>query len=180
MQGNELNGKNIMLREIQLSDCNDDYCSWLQDPMVNQYLETRWEKQDLFKIKSFVKAIKESENSILFAIIHKASNKHIGNIKIGSINFNHKYADVSYFIGDRGSWGMGYATEAVCLVSHYGLYYLELETLLAGVFEGNVASQRVLKKSGYESYGKVDNKFLTINGERDGQICFSIAREVIS
>jgi hypothetical protein len=69
MKADEINGKNILLRNIEITDCNDEYLSWLENPVINQYLETRWEKQDLRKIKSFVRDIKESENSVLFAIV---------------------------------------------------------------------------------------------------------------
>lgn len=172
MKADKINGINILLRNIEIADCNNEYLSWLENPVINQYLETRWVKQDLCKIKSFVRDINESDNSVLFAIIQKYSNKHIGNIKIGPININHKFSDISYFIGDTNSWGMGYATEAVELASSHGLKYLELETLLAGVYESNIGSQRVLEKSGYTLYGKIPKQFLCANGERDSQYLY--------
>ncbi len=176
MKADEINGKNILLRDIQITDCNDKYLSWLENPIINQYLETRWEKQDLRKIKSFVRDIKESENSVLFAIVQKSSKKHIGNIKLGPINYNHQYADISYFIGDSKSWGKGYATEAVALVTHYAFNYLDLENVLAGAYESNVGSQRVLEKVGYVLQGKFINQLLNVSGDREDHYFYSMSR----
>jgi RimJ/RimL family protein N-acetyltransferase len=148
----------------------------LKNPKINQYLETRWENQNLNKIKIFVKTIEESRDSILFAIEEISSNKHIGNIKIGPINHNHKYADISYFIGDSDSWGKGYATEAVALVTHYAFNYLDLENILAGVYGNNVGSQRVLEKVGYVLCGKFINQLLNVSGDREDHYWYGISR----
>ena len=46
-----------------------------------------------------------------FAI--KTTDKHIGNIKLGPINWIHRYGDISLLIGDKDYWGKGIATEAI-------------------------------------------------------------------
>ena len=76
-------------------------------------------------------------------------SKHVGNIKIGPINFNHKYANVSYFIGEKKSWGRGYASLAVNLITSYAFNKLKLNKCLAGVYSSNIGSIKVLKNNGY-------------------------------
>ncbi|MDG2297228.1 MAG: GNAT family protein [Gammaproteobacteria bacterium] len=171
-----MKGKFLQLRVVQSSDCTEEYLSWLENPTINQYLETRWEKQNLSRIRSFVKTMEESGNNILFAIIEKSSKKHIGNIKLGPINYNHQYADISYFIGDSKKWGKGYATEAIELVTHYAFNDLDLENVLAGVYESNVGSQRVLEKVGYIFQGKFIKQLLNVSGDREDHYWYSISR----
>ena len=151
----ELVGSSILLRICQLSDCTEDYVSWLNDPNVNQYLETRFSVQTLQSIRSFVDSIMESDSSYLFAIVALGGNKHIGNIKLGPIHPYYLYADVSYFIGDRGYWGKGIATEAIRLVTDFAFSQLRLHRVQAGVFECNVGSIKALEKSGFVLEGRL-------------------------
>jgi RimJ/RimL family protein N-acetyltransferase len=147
--GEILRGGGVSLRLATLEDCTARYESWLADPIVNQYLETRWRPQPLDRIREFVAVMLESADSYLFAIVENASGTHIGNIKVGPIAWNHLYADVSYFIGDRAYWGKGYATEAIRLVTRFAFRRLGLHRLQAGLYAGNTASGRALEKAGY-------------------------------
>ena len=150
---NILEGKKIILRQIELSDCTERYVEWLNDPEVNQYLETKWVEQNLETVKDFVRAQRENDDSILWAIISKENLTHIGNIKIGPINKYHHHADISYFIGEKDYWGKGIATEAIQLVTEYGLNELKLHKLEAGTYEDAIGSQKALEKNGYVKEG---------------------------
>ncbi len=129
-----LNSANIYLRTIDLEDCTPTYVNWLNDPEVNQYLETKWNEQTLESIRDFVNLQIKSVNSILFAIILGRDNRHIGNIKVGPINEHYRTADISYFIGDKALWGKGIATEAIGLVSDFSFEELELHKCEAGAY----------------------------------------------
>ena len=142
-----INGQQISLRTVELAECNATYLGWLNDPDVNQYLETRWEEQSVEKIKAFVQEMRESPSNYLFAIHWEG--RHVGNIKIGPIHPVYRRADVSYFIGDTSAWGRGIATEAVRLVTHFGFRTLGLHRCQAGVLAPNVASRKALERNGY-------------------------------
>ena len=144
----ELKGEKITLRMVEIADCNSKYLNWLNDTEINQYLETRWEEQTIDKIKDFVKSIRDSSHSYLFAIIYQ--EKHIGNIKIGPIHPIYKNADVSYFIGEKSAWGKGIATEAIGLVTKFAFETLGLNRAQAGAFAPNIGSQKALEKNGYK------------------------------
>lgn len=152
-----LQGEKIYLRQLEIEDCKEYYLRWLEDENINRYLETRWEKQSLDKIKDFVKSIRESTHSYIFAIIQ--NEKHIGNIKIGPIHPIYKFADVSYFLGETSSMGNGVATEAVGLVLKFAFDVLKLNRVQAGAFEQNIASQRVLEKNGFKKEAVFRKKY---------------------
>jgi len=142
-------GKKISLRMLVEADCNERYLGWLLDPKINCFLETRWQKQSLESIRSFVKQMISDSDSYLFAIIDSESNFHIGNIKIGPIQRNHLHADVSYFIGEKSKWGQGFASDAIQAVTKFGFTRLYLKNIYAGIYESNIASEKALIKSGY-------------------------------
>ncbi len=145
-----LSGGGIRLRQITSNDCTEQYVEWLNDPEVNQYLETRWVKQDIESITEFVKAQRDNNHSVLFAIIQKENDKHIGNIKIGPINFHHHHADISYFIGEKSEWNKGYASEAIRLICRYGFEELHLHRIEAGAYCTAIGSIRALEKNGFQ------------------------------
>ena len=57
-------------------------------------------------------------------------------------------AELGYWLG-RPYWGRGVTTAAVRSLTEHGLGALELERVFAVPFEHNVASHRVLEKSGF-------------------------------
>jgi len=171
-QSPEINSDRIKLRLVTSNDCTEAYVAWLNDAEVNQYMETRLIPQTLESIKLFVLSMIESPVNQLFAIIDKSSKTHIGNIKLGQINFHHKSAEVSYFIGEKEFWKLGYGFEALSLITQYALNDVGLEYIGAGAYVSNIASQRLLEKAGYELEGRMKNQFLNIKGQREDRLWY--------
>jgi len=144
-----LEGKNIYLRDLTLSDCEGAYLDWLNNSEINRYLESRLDHQTLESTQRYVLDIRESPDNYLFAIILKESNKHIGNIKIGPVHPKYKNAFIGYMIGERSEWGKGYATEAIYLVTKFCFDILGLHKVNAGVIAPNTGSIRALEKTGF-------------------------------
>lgn len=149
-----LDGEVLLLRLLQLSDCDERYVGWLKDEGVNGFLETRWAEQTFETVSAFVKQMLNDSSNFLFGIFLKDSGQHIGNIKLGPINYHHLYADVSYFIGEKQCWGRGYATEAIKLITTFGFDQLGLCSIQAGLYESNVASMKALLKSNFKLVGR--------------------------
>ena len=145
----------IILRKLNLkSDISKQYCDWMNDHDVHQYTEQNYIKHSLKDIRNFVKKKNESKNEFLYGIFLKENNfkKHIGNIKIGPINFKHKNAEISYFIGEKILWGNGYTTlairEIIKIAKKKGL-----KKLRAGLYEMNIGSKKVLINNGFKVEG---------------------------
>jgi [ribosomal protein S5]-alanine N-acetyltransferase len=174
-------GQRAYLRLVTLEDCTERYVDWLADPEVHRYLETRWEPQPIDAIRAFVTGMMESETNYLFAILPQDRDRssgaaHVGNIKIGPIDKRHDCADVSYFLGDRTSWGRGLATSAVNLATKIGFERLGLHRIQAGVYSGNTASARVLEKCGYRLEGRLRSRLRSEDGWED-HLWYGIVRE---
>jgi RimJ/RimL family protein N-acetyltransferase len=56
----------------------------------------------------------------------------------------------------RDAWGRGIASEAARIVVAHAFGTVGLESVVAGIAEGNVASQRIAQKLGMKREGNVD------------------------
>ena len=152
-------GERIHLREVRAKDVGDRYRSWMNDPGVNQFLETRFSAQSIESIAGFVANMDGNTNSKFLAICHTDDNLHIGNIKVGPINWIHRHADVSLLIGERAYWGRGLASEAIELISRFSFMDLNLIKLTAGCYETNIGSVRAFDKAGYRKEGQLRSQW---------------------
>ena len=106
----------IILKKLDSDkDITKKYQKWMNDFEVHKYTEQKYQKHSIADIKNFVKEKNKSKNEFLFGIFLKKNglNTHIGNIKLGPINYIHKNAEISYFIGEKEMWGKGYTTLAI-------------------------------------------------------------------
>lgn len=172
--GQALKGGRVRLRLIEEADCTSRYLAWLEDPLVNRNLETRWSPQSLESILGFVRAAAASADSYLFGIL--VDGRHIGNIKLGPIDARHSYADVSYFIGERGEWGKGYATDAIVAVTWFAFTVAGLHRVQAGVYAENPGSARALEKAGFVLEGRFVRKLKGHEGWQD-HLWYGLTRE---
>lgn len=155
-----IRGKNILLRPVAPADATGEYLSWLVDKKVNQYLETRFQKWNIQKIKNYIRLVNKNSNNIFLAIIRKDKKQHIGNVKIGPIDTNHKFAEISLIIGDKSSWGKGFGTETIKLVCDFSFRQLKLHKLTAGAYINNQASIKAFKKCGFKIEGIKKKQYL--------------------
>jgi len=158
-----LENENIYLRNVCLKDVNDSYYQWLNDPQVNQFLETRFVVQSKAKIAEFVTSKDGNANEILLAICDKEHDLHIGNIKLGPINWYHRRAEISLLIGNKDYWGKGIATQAIELISLFAFQTLNLNKLMAGAYKNNIGSIKAFQKCGYKIEGEVEDYVLVNN-----------------
>ena len=172
-----LESDRLYLRDVRLSDAGGYYPSWLNDCEVNQYLETRFDVQTVAKTEDFIREQNSRSDVLFLAICLKENDKHIGNIKLGPINYHHRTADVGYMLGDKGSWGKGLMTEAIRLVLDFGFRSLDLAKISAGAYKENIGSQRCLEKCGFTREGILRGEVVTRQGKRSDCYRYGILRD---
>lgn len=169
-----IEGERIYLREVRISDVNENYCRWMNDPEVNQHLETRYTPQSIENIKKYVERMNGNPNEKFLAICLKADDQHIGNIKLGPINWIHRFADISLVIGEKRCWGKGIATEAIKNLTMFGFNVLNLNKLQAGCYSKNIGSSKAFTKAGFKKEGVLKNHWI-VNGECQDGIILGLA-----
>lgn len=149
-----LEGERIALRTFTAEDVSASYLEWMNDQAVTRYMDSGTfpvTRQDLVL---FYETVAKASNQMLLAIILGSSGLHIGNIKIGPINWTHSKATIGIMIGDKGCWGKGYATEAVGLVVEHAFSSMNLNRLELGVCSENIGAIRSYEKAGFRIEGR--------------------------
>jgi N-acetyl sugar amidotransferase len=164
-------GNKIYLRSLTIEDASAEYCSWLNDPEVNQYLETR--KSTIEELKSYIHKQIEDPNSIFVGIFDSHNDVHIGNIKLEPINWNEKTAVLGILIGNKYYWGKGIGTEATSIFVDYAFTSLKLNAIKLGVIPENKGAIKVYEKVGFKS---VETRRGVIN--HDGKIFDDLVMEI--
>jgi len=141
-------GERIYLKIMQEENATVDYCDWLNDVVVNKYLETR--SVTIKELKKYIKEKLVDDNCLFFGIFMKIDNRHIGNLKLEPINWQKKTAVFGILIGDKNYWGKGVGTEATKLAIDFSLNSLGLNELELGVISKNTGAIKVFKKSGFK------------------------------
>ena len=159
MSGPFLQGPRVVLREVRVEDVGDDYYAWMNDHEVTQYLESRFYPYSRRRLVAYVEKASEDPSSVFLAITRRENGRMIGTIKLGAIDRTHRSAEVALMVGDKGSWGQGYATESIRLVNDYAFRTLNLHKLTAGAYATNEGSIRAFKKAGFQEEARRREQF---------------------
>jgi [ribosomal protein S5]-alanine N-acetyltransferase len=172
----KINSKNLLLKELNVSDVSKKYLNWLNDKSVNQFLEVRHLKQNINTCKSYIEEIKKSKNDYLFGIFLKKELTHIGNIKLTISHPREKIADIGIFIGDKNFHGKGYATESIKMIINFAFKDLKIKRIQAGFYDLNYSGIKSFLNSGFKIDGYLKS-FWVYKKKRVGRILASIIND---
>lgn len=167
-----LRGRLLTLRPLSLADVTPTYVGWLNDSEVVRHMETRHSPQTLETVAAYVSNRKADPLSYMWAMVDRENGCHVGNIKLGPVSFIHSRGEVSFFVGDRASWGRGLASEAVELVTVFGLADLSLHKITGGCYHVNRGSIRVFEKTGFSLEAVLKEQYLC-EGQFVDRCCFA-------
>lgn len=140
----------LLLRSLGASDCGLRYGAWMRDDAVQRYLESRGSPSDVASLKVFVARANADPNTLMLGICERKDGRHVGNIKLGPIDRRHSRASIGIMIGERDTWGRGYASEAVRAVSDYAFKRLAVGKVTAGAYEDNLGSITAFRRAGFD------------------------------
>jgi ribosomal-protein-alanine N-acetyltransferase len=141
------------LREVRISDVNEHYYNWLNDWEVIQFLESRFFPNSTESLQKYVESKIGDRDNLFLAIVLRSDNRHIGNIKLGPINWIHRTGDIGVLIGQKDCWGKGYATEAIKLLVDHAFRILNLKKVTASAYDVNRGSIKAFENAGFEIEG---------------------------
>ena len=160
---------NIFLKKLDINDYSINYLNWMNDKKVVEFTEQRYSKHNKKDILDFIKSKKNSKKEIVFGIFLKVKSKkiHIGNIKLGPIDFIHKNALISYFIGEKKYWGKNITTMAIKKLIIIAKKKYKLKKIYAGFYSNNIGSKKVLEKNGFKKEAHFKNQLIYKNKRID-------------
>jgi len=148
-------GNNIYLRILSSGDVGDKYVEWMRDEETVRFLESRWKTYTLENLKEYVNEINESRTDFLFGIFLRENDEHIGNIKVGDVDYVHQHGNVGIMIGDKNSRGKSCGRESIQLVTKYAFEELNLNSLIAGLYANNTDCYKAFLSAGYNEAGSL-------------------------
>lgn len=162
-----LYGEKVFLRPLERKDIDAGlYHKWINDPEVTRYLEARLWPQTYDRMLKYYENIGLSNDNFLMAICINeveppvlCQGAHIGNIRLGPINWVHGFAEIGLFIGNKECWGIGYGTEAIRLLSDFAFDQLNLHKLTAGILDPNIGSILAFEKAGFSTEGTLRRQY---------------------
>jgi [ribosomal protein S5]-alanine N-acetyltransferase len=146
-----LEGRQVWLRPLRRTD-GVALAPLLRDRRATRWLPPRVRSETGPEFVRRVLAEQRRGGGPAFTIVDRASEEVVGQIRLIGLSRLERRAEVGYWLRRR-SWGKGYATEALGLVCAHAFTSLELHRLEARVVRGNLASARVLEKSGFRREG---------------------------
>ena len=136
MKACNLESHRLYYKPLSKSHLSQSYVNWMNDDDVIRYLESGGD-YTMQKLEAYIE--EQEKKEILFWAIHlKSSNKHIGNIKIDPINTKTNSGEFGILIGDKLSWGKGFAKEASIEIIKYCFNEIKLSKITLGVIEDNI------------------------------------------
>lgn len=143
-----ISGGRVILRPLTIKDATSRYANWLNDPIVNKFLETR--SATILDLKDYIQEKNHDEKALLLGIFLKNSGVHIGNVKLEPIDMENKTAQFGLLIGDKNYWEKGFGTEVTKTVVKWAFEKLNLKKVELGVIANNIPAIDVYKKAGFK------------------------------
>lgn len=155
-----LRGSKVLLRALTEKDAGERYVSWMNDPDVVRYTESRFQSYTEEDLREYVRDARADASVLMWAICISAGSNHIGNIKLGPVNWIHRFGDIGLIIGERSVWGNGYATEAISLICDYAFTTLGLNKLTASMYAENIGSKKAFERAHFVHEGLRRSQYL--------------------
>lgn len=151
----------IFLRDLREEDFDARYLSWFErtDNLLDFYSGSgrSFTRDSLF---AELREAQRGQITFFYAIVHRANDLVIGNVKLGPINRRHKTADLATLIGDRDYLRKGFGAEAVVLGNAIAFEQHDIRKLHSGMFAANIASIKAYAAAGWAFEGVQKDHYL--------------------
>ena len=155
-----LDGGNFRLAPFTQKFVTTKYLSWLHDHKINKYLVKAGHKTSLSEAKDYCDYLIQSPHDIFLAIVINENNLHVGNVRLGPIDFDSKLCKFSMMIGDSNFHGKGLGTAIVQLCIDFAFKNLMLNKFYLDVVSENEPAIRVYEKCGMIEEGFLKNHLI--------------------
>lgn len=169
-------GKKIYLRGLEKEDLTGNYFQWANDSEVTHYMFMGAVPNNIQLLEEEYDKLIRSEHDVVFAIIDKKTDTHIGNAGLYTINWISRSAEYRTIIGEKKFWGKGYGTEATKLVLEYAFDKLNLNKVWLGVNAENTAAVKCYENAGFIREGVLREEIYR-NGKYYNAIRMSVLRK---
>lgn len=148
-----LQGNQIYLRPLELSDSNGSYPNWLNSPEVcryNSHGESLYTSEMGY---AYISNTIDNPSIQVFAICLNQNDQHVGNVSLQQISVKNKSAEFAILIGEPSIYCRGIGYEAGQLLFTYAFTTLKLHRIHCGTHAENFGMQHLALKLGMSEEG---------------------------
>ncbi|MDD2716502.1 MAG: GNAT family N-acetyltransferase [Candidatus Wallbacteria bacterium] len=163
--------KRLSVRRVIQAD-TQDLIHWFNNPQVSKYMESpdkEWNPGNIYK---YYFILNQKDLDVLYTDLQ--TGLKIGYGQIYGIDLRKRTAEISYLIGEPAFYGRGYGTEMVELLLQIAFEKLGLNSVEAGIIEGNLPSMKVCERLGFKRT-KVNKGSEIIDGKKTDEIIFELS-----
>ncbi|MFD9945154.1 GNAT family N-acetyltransferase [Nonomuraea sp. NPDC059023] len=157
-----LTGDRVRMRAIEPSDAVF-LLRWHTDPEVMRWLEDPY-PPSLAALTRQLEERKPDSYESLTLMIDDLDGRTIGICALRGAEPETGNATLDIYLGEKDTWGQGYATDAMRVICRYGFQKMRLHRIGLTVVAENAAARRVYEKVGFVEEGCQRESF-----RRDGQ-----------
>ncbi|WP_180728177.1 GNAT family N-acetyltransferase [Paraburkholderia sp. PGU19] len=148
--------KRLALKPRTLADL-DGCIAMDRDPEVTRHVEGPWHERDAHRrfVVDCITRVYPDGLGYWSIVEHSAPARFVGWVLLIPVDTHGLEVEIGWRLV-REAWGRGIASEAARIVVAHAFDTVGLESVVAGIAEGHVASQRVAQKLGMKREGNVD------------------------
>lgn len=123
----------------------------MNDPEVTRFLAAVYPLMEQAEEEWISKLHQNLEHNLVLGVTLKGVL--IGATGLHRINHIDRTAVFGFCLGEKRKWGMGYGTEAMMLMLHYGFRFLNLRKINSSAFSENYGSIACHTRCGFKQEG---------------------------
>lgn len=167
-----LEGARVTLRKFDTAQISARYVGWLNDAEVNRFSRRGGRVTSEAEARAYIAS--RTADEAVFGI-HTPAEGHVGNLKLGPVDWDNRRADISIVIGEKRVWGRGLAAESIYLATRFAFEQLQLNRIDAG--SGNPAFIKAVRNLGWTLEGVLRERVLLESGFVDWSVLAILRRE---
>jgi RimJ/RimL family protein N-acetyltransferase len=170
-----IKGNVVFLTAVEKGDLSQ-LKEWRNNPLFRKNFREYREINDEMQMNWFDKVIVNDKNTIMFSIRDNESKELLGCCGLCYINWVHRYADLSFYIGKDDCYvDEKYVLDAVDTLIKYGFNELGLNKVWTEIYEFDKKKIVFLEKFGFKKDGQLRENYF-YDGKWWDSIIFSILK----
>jgi len=173
-------GNKVALRALEESDL-PRLRDWRNNEDFRKYFREYRELNLNFQQEWFRKSVVGDDKTIMFGILGVSSQELIGVCGLCYINWVHRYADLSLYIGKDNlyvdSAEGGYAWSTLDLLFEYGFNRLNINKVWCEIYEFDVRKHELFNNYGFHQDGVLRENYFYDGKYLDGHVFSILAGE---
>ncbi|HPF88286.1 MAG TPA: GNAT family protein [Candidatus Limiplasma sp.] len=172
-----MQGKLVTLSPLEQEDL-EPLRQWRNNPEFRKYFREYREINKDMQLKWYQQKVLGDPSTMMFGIHDAASGELLGCCGLCYINWVHRNADLSLYIGWQNAYidTEGYAEESCRLLFTYGFQELGLEKIWTEIYEFDEPKYQLYQKLGFQQDGLLRKQYL-YNGKYWDSRMLSLLRE---